>query len=188
MSQLSYVEWVTHWPLLSAAMQFAILGTLGEVLAFSVREKKPALPCTPVQLVGKVAAWALLGVIIKYGFAGMKGFTRVLLDHRMLPAAMGHGIGWAFGVSLFTNLLFGPQMMFFHRLEDNLILGHRGYEGLTRAWWTLLWFWIPAHTVTFSLSRPYQIGLAALWGVVLGLILGASKPKKTVPVQTGTAH
>lgn len=177
----SYVSWVTGRPLVSAAVQFAVLGTLGEVLSHSIRERRPALPCTTLQLLGKTAAWALLGVIIKYGFAGMKGFTRALVEHRMLPAFMGGGVGRAMAVSVFTNLLFGPQMMFFHRLEDNLILGTRGYEGLTRAWWTLIWFWIPAHTVTFSLPRPYQIGLAAVWGVVLGLILGASKPKKAAP-------
>jgi len=177
----NYVDWVTRWPLVSAAVQFAVLGTFGEVLSHAIRQRRPALPCTPLQLLGKAAAWALLGVIIKYGFAGMKGFTRALVDHGMLPVFMGSGFGWALAVSVFTNLLFGPQMMFFHRLEDNLILGTRGYEGLTRAWWTLIWFWIPAHTVTFSLPRPYQIGLAAVWGVVLGLILGASKPKKAAP-------
>lgn len=183
----NYVLWVTQWPLLSAAVQFAILGTLGEVLSHSIRMKRAAIPCTPLQLLGKIVAWALLGVIIKYGFAGMKGFTRALVEHQLLPGFMGRGIGWALGVSVFTNLLFGPQMMLFHRLEDNLILGTRGFEGLTTAWWTLIWFWIPAHTVTFSLPRPYQIGLAAIWGVVLGLILGASKPKKTAPARAGAA-
>lgn len=182
-----YVGWVTEWPLLSAAVQFAILGTLGEVLSHSMRQKRAAIPCTPLQLLGKVAAWALLGVIIKYGFAGMKGFTRALLDHRMIPEFMGRGVGWAFGVSVFTNLLFGPQMMLFHRLEDNLIVGTRGFKGLTTAWWTLLWFWIPAHTVTFSLPQPYQIGLAAVWGLVLGVILGASKPKNAAPERAGAA-
>jgi hypothetical protein len=182
-----YVDWVTNWPLQSAAVQFAVLGTLGEVLSHWIRQKKPTLPCTPLQLVGKMVAWAILGLIIKYGFAGMKGFTRDLVDHQMIPGFMGRGVGWAFGVSLFTNLLFGPQMMFFHRLEDNLILGTRGFQGLSTAWWTLIWFWIPAHTVTFSLPRPYQIGLAAVWGVVLGLILGASKPKNTAPDRSGAA-
>ena len=79
---------------------------------------------------------------------------------------------WALAVSVLTNLFFGPQMMFFHRLEDNLILWKWDMASLTTAWWTLLWFWIPAHTVTFSLPVEYQIGLAALWSVVLGLILG----------------
>ena len=171
----AYIQWVSSNPLTSAAIQFAILGTLGEVISTSLRKKRFSLPCNSLQLGGKLLAWALLGVIIKYGFAGMKGFTRTLLDHDMLPSVFSSGLGWAFAVSVLTNIFFGPQMMFFHRLEDNLILWEKNYRGLTTAWWTLIWFWIPAHTVTFSLPKEYQIGLAAIWSVVLGLILGLSK-------------
>jgi hypothetical protein len=170
-----YSQWVRENPLLSAAIQFAILGTLGELIASGLRQKRIALPCNGMQLASKVLAWALLGIIIKYGFTGMKGFTKALLEHNLLPQFMADGIGWAFAVSLLTNVFFGPQMMFFHRLEDNLILWEWNTKGMTRAWWTLIWFWIPAHTVTFSLPPDYQIGLAAVWSLVLGLILGLSK-------------
>lgn len=172
-----YVQWVTAHPYLSAALQFAILGSLGEVVAASARQRRASLPCTPLQLLWKALAWALLGLVIKYGFIGMKGFTQALLDKGLLPAFLGHGVGKAFAVSTLTNVFFGPQMMAFHRIEDNLILGQKGFSGLEKAWWTLLWFWIPAHTVTFSLPVEYQIGLAAFWGLVLGVILGLSKPK-----------
>ena len=171
----AYVDWVQNYPLGSAALQFALLGTLGEITAVSLQRRRASLPGTAVETLGKVAAWALLGVIIKYGFAGMQGFVQALLEHHLLPQQMGMGWGRALAVSVFTNTLFGPQMMFFHRLEDNLILRRRDFSGLTTAWWTLLWFWIPAHTITFVLPRPYQIGLAAVWSVVLGLILGLSK-------------
>ncbi len=170
----SYIDWVSTNPLLSAAIHFAILGTLGEVLSHLMRTRAPGLPCTPLQLLLKMLAWALLGVIIKYGFAGMKGFTRALVDHQLLPTFCGSGLGWAFAVSALTNIFFGPQMMAFHRLEDNLILRQKGFAGIERAWWTLVWFWIPAHTLTFSLPRDYQIGLAAVWSVVLGIIMGMS--------------
>ena len=173
----AYVDWVKANPLLSAAIQFAILGTLGEILSHYLRKRKFVLPCTGLQLLGKVLAWALLGIIIKYGFTGMKGFTQALLDHKLLPQFLGDGLGWAFAVSVLTNLFFGPQMMFFHRLEDNLILWEWNTKGLTTAWWTLIWFWIPAHTLTFSLSTDYQIGLAAVWSLALGLILGFTKRK-----------
>jgi hypothetical protein len=170
-----YLQWVRENPLLSAAIQFAILGTLGELISSGLRQKRFALPCSGMQLVGKILAWALLGIIIKYGFTGMKGFTGALLEHHLLPQFMAEGIGWAFAVSCLTNIFFGPQMMFFHRLEDNLILWEWNTKGLTHAWWTLIWFWIPAHTITFSLQPDYQIGLAAVWSLVLGLILGFSK-------------
>jgi hypothetical protein len=171
----TYVQWVTQNPLLSAAIQFAILGTLGEIISFSIYRKKLAIPCTGLQLAGKILAWALLGIVIKYGFAGMKGFTRALLDHHLLPLFLGSGLGWAFAVSVFTNIFFGPQMMAFHRLEDNFILRQKGFAGITKAWKTLIWFWIPAHTITFMLPSDLQIGLAAAWSLVLGIIMGASK-------------
>ena len=172
----AYVAWVVAHPFLSAALQFALLGTLGEIVAASVRHRRFATPCSWSRLAAKALAWALLGIIIKYGFAGMKGFTQALLDKALLPAFLAHGVGKAFAVSLLTNVFFGPQMMAFHRLEDNLILGEKGFAGIERAWWTLLWFWVPAHTLTFSLPQEFQIGLAAFWGLVLGVILGLAKP------------
>ena len=117
-----YINWVMNNPLGSAAIQFAILGSLGEIISASFKSKKVALPCTIYQMAGKILAWALLGIIIKYGFIGMKGFTRTLIEHQLLPAFCSSGLGWSFSVSVLTNLFFGPQMMFFHRLEDNLIL------------------------------------------------------------------
>jgi hypothetical protein len=174
-----YIQWVAEHPLYSAALQFAILGTLGEILSATLRLKNPALPCSVPQLFGKILAWAVLGVIIKYGFVGMKGFTRALIDHNLLPSFLSTGFGWAVAGSVLTNLFFGPQRMLFHRLEDKLILRQWNFAGITRAWWTLIWFWIPAHTVTFSLPTDYQIGLAALWSVVLGLIMGLSKTSKS---------
>lgn len=181
----AYIQWVSQNPILSAFVQFAILGPAGEIVAASIIVRRPALPCSSLQMLGKVFAWAILGVVIKYGFVGMKGFVKALLDNQMLPAwfsvadtalqAFLGRIGFAFAVSVFTNVLFGPQMMLFHRLEDNLILGTKSYAGIEKAFRTLIWFWIPAHTVTFCLPAPFQIGLAALWGLVLGVILGLSK-------------
>lgn len=176
----SYRLWVQAHPFVSAACQFGLLGTCGELAAACLKARRPTLPCTPLQLVAKVLAWALLGLVIKAGFVGMKGFTRALLDQHILPAILGSGFGWAFTLSTLTNVFFGPQMMLFHRLEDNLILGRRGFDGMAPALWTLLWFWIPAHTLTFSLPVEFQIGLAAIWSLALGLILGLASARRVV--------
>ncbi len=174
----SYRLWVLTHPFLSAGLQFGLLGTLGEVLAASLKARRLSLPCTALQLLAKVLAWALLGLVIKAGFVGMKGFSRALLDHHILPGALSSGFGWALALSMLTNVFFGPQMMLFHRLEDNLILGRRGFEGMAPALRTLVWFWIPAHTITFSLPADYQVGLAALWSLALGLILGLAATRR----------
>ena len=171
----AYTQWVSQNPILSAMIQFGILGTLGEVLSHSIKNRKVSLPSTWLQLFAKVIAWAILGVLIKAAFIGMKGFVRALIEHQLLPQAFASGFLGAFSVSVVTNLLFGPQMMAFHRVEDNLILGQKGFQGITKAWKTLIWFWIPAHTITFLLPADLQIGLAAAWSLVLGIIMGATK-------------
>ncbi len=173
-----YLAWVKDNPLFSAAIQFGLLGTLGELVSHWLRSKKFGMPFSNALLAGKIAAWALLGIVIKYGFAGMKGFVLALVEHNLLPEACGEGFLLAFSLSVATNIFFGPQMMFFHRLEDNLLAWKLDFTGIQKAWWTLLWFWIPAHTITFMLPKDFQIGLAAVWSVALGVILGLSAPKK----------
>jgi hypothetical protein len=175
-----YLDWVTQNPLTSAAIQFAILGTLGETISRSLQHHRWTLPGTPVQVVQKLLAWAVLGVVIKYGFVGMRGFVSSLIEHNLLPQAFSGGLLGAHALSVATNLMFGPQMMFFHRIEDNLIVQQWNWTGLRKAWLTLLWFWIPAHTLTFMLPREYQIGLAAVWSVALGVIMGLTTPRMAV--------
>jgi hypothetical protein len=174
-----YIEWVTRSPFVSAFIQFALLGTLGELLSSVLRAKKLALPCSLPMLLGKIAAWGVLGIIIKLGFTGMRGFVAALNEHNLVPEFLTGTVGWAFVLSVNTNIFFGPQMMFIHRAEENLLSRRWDMSGLTKAWLTLLWFWIPAHTVTFSLPKEFQIGLAALWSVALGLIMGLTAPKQT---------
>ena len=65
------------------------------------------------------------------------------------------------------------MMMLFHRWTDNMIEKKAmDWKSLQKAWLTLIWFWIPAHTLTFSLPSYLQVTLAALWAVALGIILG----------------
>jgi hypothetical protein len=66
-----------------------------------------------------------------------------------------------------------------HRLLDNLIDRRNNWQNIDKGFMSLLWFWIPAHTVTFMLDKPFQIGLAAVWSVVLGIILGFYNSKPT---------
>ena len=78
----------------------------------------------------------------------------------------------AFTLSTFTNLQFGIFMVVFHRVLDNIIVKVKNWKGLEKGMLCMIWFWIPAHTITFMLPRDFQIGLAALWSVALGILLG----------------
>ena len=104
-------------------------------------------------LAGKMAAWGVLGIVIKFGFVGMRGFVVALIEHHYVPEFLTSGVGLAFVISVCTNVFFGPQMMLFHPLEENLLAWRINFDGMQRALWTLLWFWIPAHTITFFATR-----------------------------------
>ncbi|MBL0174838.1 MAG: hypothetical protein IPP94_06175 [Ignavibacteria bacterium] len=122
---------------------------------------------------------ALLGVVIKYGFTGMRGFVESLVAHGMLPAVCAEECRAPFAVSLFTNVLF--------RSADDVLpprggtilpsCAAPGFAGMRTP--------LPhagvvldsgAHRHLFAL-RELQIGLAAIWSVALGIILGMAAGK-----------
>ncbi len=176
-----YLHFLKDFPLFSSAVQVAILGTFGELLAARIRLGKWYFFGPGIwRLIAKVIVWAFLGITFKYAFTGFFGFVEAITAKGFwFKAAQDNLIVKAISVSIFTNLIFGPVMMLFHRWTDNAIeQKEMDWPSLHKAWWTLLWFWIPAHTLTFSLPSDFQVGLAALWAVALGIILGFFARKK----------
>lgn len=176
-----YVELVTAHPILMAMVQFALLGTLGDVIAKWIIERKLSKPFGLVILLQKFAEWAFLAVLIKYAFIGFNGFIDSLIKAEMLPELSK--ISRAFAISTSMNLQFGPFLVLMHRLLDNLIARQQNWANIDKGFKSLLWFWIPAHTITFVLPKPFQIGLAALWSVALGIILGFYNRRATPVAQ-----
>jgi hypothetical protein len=171
-----YVETVKAYPIITAMIQFAILGTLGDMISKWVIQKRIFLPFTYKTLILKMLEWAFLAVCIKYAFVGFNYFVQGLVEKNLLPEL---NYFWeAFAISLSMNLQFGPFLVIMHRLLDNLIAKENNWTNIEKGMYSLLWFWLPAHTITFMLPKPFQIGLAALWSVVLGLILGYYNSKK----------
>lgn len=166
----AYVEWVKAMPIISAMIQFAILGTFGEVISKWVMNKNFKYPFDLAGTLWKMVVWAILAIGIKYAFKGFTGYVEYLESHAFLPALSK--FGKAFAISAFMNMQFGITLVLLHRALDNLPLKHKNWNNLHKGIFSLVWFWIPAHTVTFMLPELYRIGLAALWSLVLGLILG----------------
>ena len=171
-----YVSIVKAHPITSAMAQFAVLGTLGEVLSKWLGARRIFSPFGPRATLLRMLGWAALAVCIKYAFTGFISFVDGLVSHGLLPELSS--AGRAFAVSLSMNLQFGPFLVIAHRLIDNAIDGRPNWAGLDKGLLSLLWFWVPAHTVTFLLPPDFRIGLAALWSLALGVILGfyARKP------------
>jgi hypothetical protein len=165
-----YVSFVRQYPVLSAVIQFAVLGTLGEVISRWLALRKIYSPFPLNLLVWKAVVWSILAVCIKLAFVGFNGFIDALILNGYLPS-MNIYVR-AFTVSTAMNLQFGPFLVIFHRILDNIYPKKSNWKKIDKGLLSLLWFWIPAHTVTFMLPTEFQIGLAAVWSVALGIILG----------------
>jgi hypothetical protein len=121
-------------------------------------------------LLWKAVVWGILAVCIKYAFIGFNGFIDFLVVEGYLPELNIYTR--AFAVSTAMNLQFGPFLVIFHRILDNIYPPQKNWNNIDKGLMSLIWFWIPAHTITFMLPKDFQIGLAALWSVALGIILG----------------
>ncbi|HKJ06961.1 MAG TPA: hypothetical protein VJ970_05800 [Flavobacteriaceae bacterium] len=166
----TYVETVVNYPLTTAMIQFAILGTFGDIISKWMQKGKVFMPYNWKVVLLKMVEWALLAITIKYAFVGYKGFVDSLVTHNLLPNL--ELFTRAFVLSVAMNLQFGLLLVILHRFLDNLIARENNWNNISKSMFSLVWFWIPAHTITFMLPIPYQIGLAAIWSVVLGIILG----------------
>jgi len=169
---LTYMNWVNSWPIISAMIQFAILGTLGEIVSKWIIQKNFKYPFGLWLTLRKMLVWALLAVGIKYAFKGFGGFLQTLIDSSMWPRFAEGSFGQAFSLSVLMNLQFGPTMVIMHRVLDNIPEKVKNWNNMDKSMYSLLWFWIPAHTVTFMMPDMFRMGLAAVWSVALGLILG----------------
>jgi len=165
-----YIDIVKSYPIISAMVQFAILGTFGDVISKWIIRGKIFLPYNKTTMFLKMVEWAALAIFIKYAFIGFHGFVDALISYGFLPELSA--LGYSFAISVTMNLQFGPFLVIMHRILDNLVHQEKNWANLDKGFLSLIWFWIPAHTLTFVLPKPYQIGLAAVWSVVLGIILG----------------
>jgi len=190
--------------MLMSFIKFAILATMGEMIALRIRKgvyNEPGFGILPRALV-----WGLLGLTIKAAFSIFSTGTPVFMEYlgfdQAVPAMKGGFSGTklvtAFGISTAMNLIFAPVMMTFHKITDTHILAQGGTLAgffrpvrfgkiLKNINWDIQWdfvfkktipfFWIPAHTITFLLPPDFQVLFAALLGIALGLILAIASLK-----------
>lgn len=211
-----YLAATTSHPYVAGFCKFALLATFGESLAQRLRGGS-WLP-EGFGLVPRAVVWGLLGVCITLAFAIFStGAPAALAGLGMdwAPTALAGPLGvkkvlTAFAVSLTMNTMFAPTMMVAHKVGDLHIARHGGrLESLLRMphpgallrsiHWESMWslvlfravvfFWIPAHTVTFLLPPAFRVLFAAVLGAVLGLILAwaGSRRQAAVPAAQNAA-
>ena len=184
-----YIAASTTFPMsiYMAMIQFAILGTLGDCIGKCMQNKKIYWPFDLKESLWKPIEWAILAVLIKYAFLGMYGFLDRLIESNYLPEILkvnadgSNGFFRAFTWSVIMNMQFGPLLILLHRILDYAPLGKKiVWTNIGKGLFMLVWWWIPAHTVTALLPQAFQVGMAAFWSIVLGLLLGLINPAKKV--------
>jgi hypothetical protein len=176
-------------PYLMGIAKIGLLGTMGELLGGRIVTGRWKL--RGIRLWQRATVWAFLGIVFTAVFPIFSFGVDGLLDKGLLP---GRGIGplAAFWKSAFMNIIFAFPMMVFHRITDTLIDRNQLFsrwplvEVFVGIDWknmfqvvgaACIWFWIPAHTITFVLPPEYRVMSAALLAIVLGVILGFAKKR-----------
>jgi len=188
-------------------IKFAILATMGEMLALRIRKgvfNEPGFGIAP-----RAVVWGFIGLTIKLAFTvfstGVPIFIEYLGLKDSVSAMKGNFTGLkllnSFCISVAMNIIFAPVMMTFHKITDTHIIKNGGtLSCLTKKIdfatilktmnWDVMWnfvfmktiplFWIPAHTITFLLPPDFQVLFAALLGIALGLILAFASLKSRI--------
>lgn len=193
-------------PFIAGFCKFAVLATFGECLAQRIL-RGCYLP-ERFGLVPRAVVWGLLGICTTIAFTIFgAGAPQVLalLGLEWAPGALAgpfgaHKLAAAFTVSVTMNTMFAPVLMVAHKIGDLHLaeyggsvacLVHRPKVGalLRSVDWNVMWnlvlfrsllfFWIPAHTVTFLLPPDFRVLFAAVLGAVLGLILAWAGSRKS---------
>ncbi len=169
-------------------IKYFVLASMGELLAIRITRKTWVFK--GIRLLKKAVVWGFLGILVTYAFPLFNSGVNAIIEAKMLPifkGGLGRTLLAALYKSVFFNILFGFEFMVLHRTTDTLI-SHPGPipEILKSIDWdnmwkivgfSLLWFWIPAQTVTFSFPPEFRILIAALLSICLGVILALARSK-----------
>lgn len=184
---------VSGFPYLTGFLKVALLATFGEMLKNRRRTGEWKTP----DLLPKFVVWGLYGMLFSLVFAlfakGVEAISGTGLWFGPRPFIYSTASFWekvlmGFSISFWTNLIFCYPMMLSHEWF-NAVIKQRKFVGGSellasldsRIWGsfmlkTIVVFWIPAHTVTFSLPPDFRVLMSAILSLALGFILTV-KPK-----------
>lgn len=180
---------VGAWPYISGFLKVGVLATFGEMIKTRGRTGSYRTP----QLLPKFLVWGLYGMIFTLTFAlfakGVAGISGTPVWPFRGEGRFWETLVFAFSTSLWLNLIFCYPMMLSHEWcnfcirEKRLTGGSAFLHQLDPHTWgsylpkTILFFWVPAHTLTFCLPPSYRILMSAFLSLALGFILTLSSKK-----------
>jgi hypothetical protein len=182
-------------PYFMGFVKFALLATVGELISIKMATGNFA---KPVYLFARIVIWGIIGVWITYMMkiffigSGAMMSSGLLPGGKLATSSIVYKLIRAFATAATMNLTFGPTFMAVHKCSDTYLAlkaekgkGVNLSEVVDNVDWkrfvsftifkTVPFFWIPAHTLTFMLPSEYQVMLAALLSVALGIILNLKK-------------
>lgn len=185
-----FIALTTAHPYLMGFMKFFILASMGDWLGIRIVTGDWVKPKGALY---KSLLWGVFGVGITLAFTIFSSGVTAALANGLLPGK-GYQIAFAFFTSLIMNLTFGVTLMGMHRFTDTYIdwyftngvrpsidevIKNMNLENLIKFVYakTLIFFWVPAHTVVFLLPTVYRVLAAAALGIALGGILSFAKRK-----------
>jgi len=201
-----YTRFYSDWPFLTSFIKFALLATTGELVGLRIRTG--SYRAKGFGLLPRALVWGLLGMTIQaafiifargvpqlMAFAGMENAPELIVGK--LTAGK---IIVAFAISALLNIFYAPVLMTVHKITDTHISMNGGTlaglfrpirvrEILTNIDWNMLWgfvirktiplFWIPAQTLNFLMPEQFRVLIAAIYGIILGIILAFASRSKS---------
>ncbi len=176
--------WATkNYPIPMGFLKVAALATFGECLKTRLKTGSWKIS----HFAQRFIVWGLFGIWFTWAFAlysiGVDGIITQNLWFGILPA---------FSKSLWINGFgcFAYTMMLVHEYINQMIdkqglLTAEEFRFDKEVWvpsrrftcipWTIVWFWLPMHTITFTLPGHFRVLSAAFLAVALGFILTIKK-------------
>ena len=185
---------------ISSFIKFAVLATLGESIGLRIRTGRytaPGYGFLPRAIVWGFLGITIKIAFVIFGEGGQPVLSSFGIHFPPGEILKESQFSWlklftAFTVSMTMNLFFAPVFMTFHKITDLHILQNRGTikgfftpiqfgQHFTELDWSTMWnfvfkktipfFWIPAQTLIFMLPGEFRVLLAAIFSLVLGILL-----------------
>ncbi len=190
-----FVSVTQGYPYLMGFIKFAILATMGELLAIRIVSGQWQ---KTIGMMYKAIIWGVLGMCIVLMFDIYLNGVSSAIKKGLLHVGDGalSGVLTAFYISALINLSFAPVFMAVHRMTDIYVEMQCNNQGkqitlaaiVKQIDWngfiqfivfkTVPFFWIPAHTITFMLPPEYRVLLAAYLSIALGAILSYGRRRQ----------
>lgn len=180
------------YPYIMGFLKFALLAMFGEMIKNRIKTGFWHTDLFPV----RVITWGVFGMIMAFAFALFASGVQAAMGTPLWFGgkemnSLGSKLIFAVSTSFWMNLIFAYPMMLGHEwfnvvFAKRRLVGGTEFLGLIdkHAWGsfipkTILYFWLPAHTVTFLLPPEFRVLMGAFLSMALGFFLTIRSVKKS---------